>query len=79
LVALRAGGELADSLAAYAVARRPRARMLQQESSRFARLALSTRAGPRDLMMLLTPEVVRRHAMERLLRRHAPPRPMPSG
>jgi 2-polyprenyl-6-methoxyphenol hydroxylase-like FAD-dependent oxidoreductase len=79
LVALRAVGELSGALAAYAAARRPRARMLQQESSRFARLALSTHTGPRDLMMRLSPEVVRRRAMERLLRRHAPPRRAPSG
>jgi 2-polyprenyl-6-methoxyphenol hydroxylase-like FAD-dependent oxidoreductase len=79
LVALRAGGELSGSLPAYAAARRPRARMLQQESSRFARLALSTHTGRRDLMMRLSPEVVRRRAMERLLRRHAPRRPAPVG
>jgi 2-polyprenyl-6-methoxyphenol hydroxylase-like FAD-dependent oxidoreductase len=77
LVALRAGGELSDALADYAAARRPRAHMLQQESSRFARLALSTHTGPRDLMMRLSPEAVRRRAMERLLRRHAPLRPTP--
>jgi 2-polyprenyl-6-methoxyphenol hydroxylase-like FAD-dependent oxidoreductase len=75
LVALRAGGELSGALSAYAAARRPRARMFQRQSSRFARLALSTRAGPRDLMMRLSPEVVRRRALERLLRRHAPRRP----
>ncbi|MFI4989958.1 MAG: FAD-dependent monooxygenase [Solirubrobacterales bacterium] len=79
LVALRAGGELRGALAAYATARRRRARMFQQESSRFARLALSTHTGPRDLMMRLSPETVRRRAMELLLRRHAPPRPAPSG
>jgi hypothetical protein len=48
--------------------------MFQRESSRFARLALSTHAGPRDLMMLLSPEAVRRRLPERLLRRHAPRR-----
>jgi 2-polyprenyl-6-methoxyphenol hydroxylase-like FAD-dependent oxidoreductase len=79
LVALRVSGELSGALAAYAAARRRRARMFQQESSRFARLALSTHAGPRDLMMRLGPEAVRRRAMGRLLRRHAPPRPAPSG
>jgi 2-polyprenyl-6-methoxyphenol hydroxylase-like FAD-dependent oxidoreductase len=79
LVALRAGGELSGVLADYAAARRPRARMLQQESSRFARLALSTHTGPRDLMMRLSPEAVRRRAMERLLRRAAPRRPAPAG
>jgi hypothetical protein len=77
LVALRVGGELSGALAAYADARRPRARMFQRESSRFAHLALSTHTGPRDLLMRLSPEVVRRRAMERLLRRHAPPRPAP--
>ncbi len=75
LAALRGGGELAGALAAYAAARRRRARMFQRESSRFARLALSTHAGPRDLMMRLSPEAVRRRTMERLLRRHALPRP----
>jgi len=79
LVALRAGGELSGSLAAYAAARRPRARMFQQESSRFARVALSTHTGPRDLMMRLSPDVVRRLAMEFLLRRHAPRRLAPAG
>jgi 2-polyprenyl-6-methoxyphenol hydroxylase-like FAD-dependent oxidoreductase len=76
LVALRGGGELAAALAAYAAARRRRARMFQKESSRFARLALSTHAGPRDLIMRLSPEAVRRRLMERLLRRHAPRRPV---
>ena len=78
LVALRAGGELSRALGTYAAARRSRARMLQRESSRFARLALSTHTGPRDLMMRLSPEAVRRRAMERVLRRHAPPRPAPA-
>jgi 2-polyprenyl-6-methoxyphenol hydroxylase-like FAD-dependent oxidoreductase len=73
LVALRGGGELSGALSAYAAARRRRARMFQRESSRLARLALSTRVGPRDLMMRLTPELVRRRAMQRLLRRHAAP------
>jgi 2-polyprenyl-6-methoxyphenol hydroxylase-like FAD-dependent oxidoreductase len=75
LVALRGGGELSGTLAVYAAARRARARMLQRESSRFARLALSTHTGPRDLMMRLGPEPVRRRAMERLMRRNAPRRP----
>jgi 2-polyprenyl-6-methoxyphenol hydroxylase-like FAD-dependent oxidoreductase len=73
LVALRPGGELSGALAAYAAARRSRARMFQRESSRFARLALSTHTGPRDLMMRVSPDVLRRRVMERLLRRHAPP------
>jgi 2-polyprenyl-6-methoxyphenol hydroxylase-like FAD-dependent oxidoreductase len=76
LVALSGHGELAGALAAYAAARRRRARMFQKESSRFARLALSTHAGPRDLMMRLSPEAVRRRLLERLLRRHAPRRPV---
>ena len=42
LVALRGGGELADALAAYAAARQRRAGMFQLESSRFARVALSS-------------------------------------
>jgi hypothetical protein len=50
--------------------------MFQKESSRFARLALSTHAGPRDLMMRLSPEAVHRRLIERLLRRHAPRRPV---
>ena len=75
LVALRRGGALAGALTAYSAARRRRARMFQQQSSRFARLALSTHAGPRDLMMRLGPEAVRRRMIERLLRRHAPRRP----
>jgi 2-polyprenyl-6-methoxyphenol hydroxylase-like FAD-dependent oxidoreductase len=77
LIALRAGGELSGALADYAAARRRRAHMLQRESSRFARLALSTHTRPRDLMMRRSPETVRR-VTELLLRRHAPPRPAPS-
>jgi len=46
--------------------------MLQRESSRFARLALSTHARPRDALMRLVPEPVRRRQLERLMRRHAP-------
>jgi 2-polyprenyl-6-methoxyphenol hydroxylase-like FAD-dependent oxidoreductase len=75
LVALQAGGELSGAPAAYATARRRRARMLQRESSRFARIALSTHTGSRDLMMRLSSDAVRRRVMELLLRRHAPPRP----
>jgi 2-polyprenyl-6-methoxyphenol hydroxylase-like FAD-dependent oxidoreductase len=75
LVALRANGELSNALAAYATARHRRARMLQQQSSRFARFALSTNTGPRNLMMRLSPEAVRRRVMQLLLRRHAQPRP----
>jgi 2-polyprenyl-6-methoxyphenol hydroxylase-like FAD-dependent oxidoreductase len=78
LVALRAGGDLSGALSVYAAARSPRARMFQRESSRFARLALSTHTGPRDLMMRLSPELARRRVMERLLRRHAPSRPAPA-
>lgn len=78
LVTLRAGGELSGALADYAAARRARARMLQQESSRFARLALSTHTGTRDLLMRLSPEAMRRRATERLMRRHAPRRPEPA-
>jgi 2-polyprenyl-6-methoxyphenol hydroxylase-like FAD-dependent oxidoreductase len=74
LVALRGGGELSVALASYADTRHRRARMFQRESSRFARLALTTHVGPRDLMMRVTPEGVRRRVMERLLRRHALPR-----
>jgi 2-polyprenyl-6-methoxyphenol hydroxylase-like FAD-dependent oxidoreductase len=74
LMAMRAGGELSDSLAAYAATRRARARMLVRNSSRFARLALSTRIGPRNLMMRLSPKPLRRRALEHLLRRHAPRR-----
>jgi 2-polyprenyl-6-methoxyphenol hydroxylase-like FAD-dependent oxidoreductase len=76
LVAMRGGGELSASLGAYTTARRARARMLLRQSSRFARLALSTHTGSRDLMMRLSPEPLRRHALERLLRRHAPRRPV---
>jgi 2-polyprenyl-6-methoxyphenol hydroxylase-like FAD-dependent oxidoreductase len=71
LVALRAGGELSASLAAYAAARRARAHLVLRESSRFARLALSTHAGPRDLIMRLSPGPLRRYAIDRVLRRHA--------
>jgi len=78
LLALRAGGELSAALAAYAAARRRRAHMFQRQSSRFARLALSTHAGPRNLLMRMGPEPVRRGALQRLLRRHAPPTPTPS-
>jgi 2-polyprenyl-6-methoxyphenol hydroxylase-like FAD-dependent oxidoreductase len=72
--ALRTDGELSGALTAYAAARRPRAHMLQRESSRFARLALSTHTRSRDLLTRLTPEALRRRAMERLLRSHAPRR-----
>lgn len=74
LVALRASNELPRALTAYATARRRRAHMFQRESSRFARIALSTHTRPRNLFMRLSPETVRRHTMEALLRRHAPPR-----
>jgi 2-polyprenyl-6-methoxyphenol hydroxylase-like FAD-dependent oxidoreductase len=74
LVALRAHADLPAALAAYATARRPRAHLFQQESSRFARLALSTHTRPRDLTMRLTPASLRLRAMELLLRRHAPRR-----
>jgi 2-polyprenyl-6-methoxyphenol hydroxylase-like FAD-dependent oxidoreductase len=70
LIALRNGAELAGALAAYAASRRRRARMVQRESSRLARLALSTHAGPRDLMVRLSPDFVRGRVMKRLLRRH---------
>jgi 2-polyprenyl-6-methoxyphenol hydroxylase-like FAD-dependent oxidoreductase len=73
LVTLRDGGELAGALAAYAAARRRRAHMFQRQSSRFARLALSNHTATRDVIMRLTPEVVRRRETERLLRRHATP------
>ena len=71
LVALRAEPDLPAALAAYAAARRRRAGMLQRESSRFARLALSRRTGPRDALMRVIPEAMRLRAMERLMRRHA--------
>ena len=71
LVALRGSEVPADVLSAYAATRRRRAHMFQRQSSRFARLALSTRSGPRDLMLRLTPEAVRRRATQVLLRRHA--------
>jgi 2-polyprenyl-6-methoxyphenol hydroxylase-like FAD-dependent oxidoreductase len=74
-VALRGGGELSSALSAYAAARRRRARMFQRQSSRLARLALSTHTRPRDLIMRLTPEGLRRRLTQRLLRRHAPRRP----
>ena len=74
LVALRAGGDLAPALAGYAAARRRRAGMFQHQSSRFARFALSTFTGPRNLLMRAGPEPLRRRGLERLLRRHAPRR-----
>jgi 2-polyprenyl-6-methoxyphenol hydroxylase-like FAD-dependent oxidoreductase len=77
LVALRADDDLPAALHAYATARRPRAHLFQQESSRFARLALTTNTRPRDLTMRLTPGPVRLRAMELLLRRHAPRRATP--
>jgi 2-polyprenyl-6-methoxyphenol hydroxylase-like FAD-dependent oxidoreductase len=70
LVALRRLEVLPDALSAYAATRRRRAHMFQRQSSRFARLALSTHPGPRDLMMRLTPETVRRRMTQILLRRH---------
>ena len=74
-VALTGGGALSDALDAYAAARRPRARMFQRESSRFARLALTTHTGPRNLLMRMGPEWVRHRVMKRLLRRHSLRRP----
>jgi 2-polyprenyl-6-methoxyphenol hydroxylase-like FAD-dependent oxidoreductase len=74
LLALRAGGALPAALAAYATARARRARLLQTQSSRMARLALTTHTGPRDLIMRFTPEMVRLRMMEVLIRRHAPRR-----
>ena len=78
LIALRASNELPRALAAYATTRRRRAHMFQRESSRFARLALSTHTRPRNLVMRLSPETVRRRTMEAMLRRHAPTRTAPS-
>ncbi len=78
LGALRTGDEMSAALAGYARARRRRALMFQRESSRFARLALSTLTVPRDLMMLLSPETLQRPVMEHLMRRHAPPRLVPA-
>jgi 2-polyprenyl-6-methoxyphenol hydroxylase-like FAD-dependent oxidoreductase len=77
LTGLRGPGDLSRALATYAEERRRRALMFQRESSRFARMALSTHAAPRNLVMRLTPAGVRRRAMERLLHRHAPRRSMP--
>jgi 2-polyprenyl-6-methoxyphenol hydroxylase-like FAD-dependent oxidoreductase len=74
LTALRTSDDLSRALAAYATSRRRRAHMFQRESSRFARLALSTHTRPRNLIMRLSPETVRRRTMEAMLRRHAPPR-----
>jgi len=53
LTALRATRELPGALAAYATVRRRRAHLFQRESSRFARLALSTVAShePGDLKL----------------------------
>jgi 2-polyprenyl-6-methoxyphenol hydroxylase-like FAD-dependent oxidoreductase len=69
--ALRGHDELATALAAYARARRRRAHLFQRESSRVARLALSTHVGPRNLAMRLSPDAVRNRLLRRLLRRHA--------
>lgn len=71
LAALRSGGQLPGALADYARARRRRARMFQRESSRVARLVLSTPSGARDVMTRLTPAPVSRLVLERLMRRHA--------
>jgi 2-polyprenyl-6-methoxyphenol hydroxylase-like FAD-dependent oxidoreductase len=71
LAALRGGDDLAGALAAYARARRPRARMLQRQSARFARMALSTHAAPREILTRLTPEMLRRYALQRLMNHHA--------
>jgi 2-polyprenyl-6-methoxyphenol hydroxylase-like FAD-dependent oxidoreductase len=70
LVALRAGLAPADALARYASSRMRRARMIQRESSRFARFALSAHARPRDLLMRATPSTVRARAIERLMSRY---------
>ncbi len=71
LLALRQQAEPRAALAAYEDFRRRRAQMFQRESTRFARLALSKHAGPRDLLMRLLPGGVRARAVDRLLRRHA--------
>ena len=72
LLVTLAGPEVpADALSDYAASRRRRAHMFQRQSSRFARFALSTPSGARDLMMRLTPPAVNRRMTQILLRHHA--------
>lgn len=74
LVALRADRDIARALEAYATGRRRRARMFQRESTRFARIALSRHAGPRNLVAGLIPAPLRDRSLERVMNRHAPKR-----
>lgn len=71
LTALRGqqGGQddLAAALASYAAGRRPRATMVQRESARLARLALTRHGQARDLLVRIFPERVRAIAINRLI------------
>jgi 2-polyprenyl-6-methoxyphenol hydroxylase-like FAD-dependent oxidoreductase len=69
LAALRAEGDLPASLRHYAAARRPRAAMIQRESSRAARLALSRHTRVRNLFVRATPDSLRSLILGRLLGR----------
>jgi 2-polyprenyl-6-methoxyphenol hydroxylase-like FAD-dependent oxidoreductase len=65
--ALRSTAEIAPALLAYESARESRARMVQRESARMARLAFARPAHARDLLMRAMPDSVRRRALERLV------------
>ncbi len=59
--------DIATAFAAYAQARRPRATMIQRESARMARLALSRRTELRNAAMRAVPDVLRSRAVARLV------------
>jgi 2-polyprenyl-6-methoxyphenol hydroxylase-like FAD-dependent oxidoreductase len=65
--ALTAHADLVEALQRYEAARVRRARMIQRESTRISRLALSRRAGVRDSVMRAIPAGVRLRAMLRLV------------
>ena len=69
LAALREGGDLAAALRQYATSRRGRATMIQRESSRAARIALSRHTRARNLFVRALPNAARSVMLGRLLGR----------
>lgn len=67
LSALRAHHDLPEALRAYAAVRRRRAAMIQRESARMARFALSRHDRARNLLARATPDYVRTRLIQRLL------------
>ena len=67
LTALRTHRDLPQALSAYDASRRRRATMIQRESARMARLALNRHTRARDLLVRVTPQLVRSLMIKRLL------------